>query len=153
MRVGDNAAPTSPQGGDFSGVTHSTSQARYRRAIDIERVDRKHFLVNDWQRAFPSKRLYRGSTGETELSPVRAHSAHRTRSVCGAAGTERIAKGTESGRSRGLLISSTSRIIDRPRCYSGPHIKIIMGTRASRRVGNRTGEGGLTCTGPCIIIN
>lgn len=51
--------PTSPEGGHFTSVTRSTGELRYRPGIDIERVDRKYFPVNDWRRAFPSKHLHR----------------------------------------------------------------------------------------------
>lgn len=36
----------------------------------------------------------------------------------------------QSRQSRGLLISSVGWVIDRPGRYTGPLIKIIMGTRA-----------------------
>jgi hypothetical protein len=64
-------------------VTRSTSESRYRRAIDVERVDRKHFLVNDWRtvegrgEACPWKRLYRASLGK-ENRTRRTRAAQRT---------------------------------------------------------------------------
>lgn len=54
-------------------MTRSTSESRYRRAIDVERVDRKRFLVNDPAEGFPVETFVPREFGQREPVSARVH--------------------------------------------------------------------------------